>query len=102
MEIIRSRPGNHIHIRAWIAAVAGVVARSLNLEFRNRIRIRHGKGAVQGSLGDAAETHVVVNRDAVLQVSVLACRASVYRHVRRALADGGGIADVGAHTRGHR
>ncbi len=102
MEVVGSGPSNHIHVGAWIATVTGVVTRRLNLELRNRIRIGHGKRAIQCALGDAAQTHVVVNRDAILQIGVLTGRTPIDRHVCGALANCRGITHVGADARRHR
>ena len=43
MEAVGTRPRHHIHVRAWVPAVAGIIKRGLDLKFLKHVRVRNSK-----------------------------------------------------------
>src|SRR5207237_9167924 len=91
METVRSGFGDHIDIRTGIPAVSGIVARCLNFEFGDGIRIRNRKTANRYPFHAGVKAEPVVDNDAILQESVLSSTRAIHRDKGGALAYQAGI-----------
>ena len=101
VELIGARARNHVHVSAWMSAVAGVVSRGLDFEFLNRIGIGNSNAGVNAAVLRRTRIGRVDDGDAVHLVIVIAGIGAIHGDVLRALADGGGVVHIGVRAGGH-
>src|SRR5439155_6047975 len=99
VELVGARPRHHVHVRAWVPAVAGIIKRGLDLEFLKHVRVRNSKRHVEAL--NRASRPCSVNGDAVHRKSILAIEQAIHSHIGAALAESHGVANICYSARRH-
>src|SRR5207247_9772918 len=74
-----------------IPAIAGVITRRLNFEFRNRIGIGNGKAADRHSFDSGVKAEPVVDHDTILEERVLAVTRAIHGNEGCPFTDAAGV-----------
>ncbi len=99
MQRVGAALSHHVHVRAWVAPIAGVVERGLDLEFRKGVGIGDSHTHVEALYG-APGTRAGDGNSVHLKI-VLVLQAAVDRAVPAAFAKPHGVAGIPYRARRH-